>query len=105
MGSANNQPSYCTAEGFLEVLRRVSAEVDWVWVDVAHIDQENPEVKADEIGRQAAIFNNARRSFIWLHHSPIRKLQRLSELLFDLAERTQHAAKRYIDPQKHRLMR
>lgn len=38
----------------------------FLWVDVACIDQENIAVKMDEIGKQAGIFANATRAFIWL---------------------------------------
>ncbi|KAI4219948.1 MAG: hypothetical protein L6R36_007969 [Xanthoria steineri] len=39
---------------------------EFLWLDVACIDQNNGPQKMAEIGRQAIIFQNARRVFIWL---------------------------------------
>lgn len=39
-------------------MRRL-AGIDWAWVDVACIDQENVPIKMDEVDRQASIFKNA----------------------------------------------
>jgi hypothetical protein len=43
-------------------------DLEWVWVDVACIDQRqlSPE-KASEVGRQAAIFRNATSTFVWIN--------------------------------------
>lgn len=38
----------------------------FLWIDVACIDQENIAVKMEEIGKQAGIFANATRAFVWL---------------------------------------
>ncbi len=54
---------------FQNVLATVAAEArtNWVWVDIACIDQTiGSEQKRQEIGRQAKIFENASQAFIWL---------------------------------------
>lgn len=58
------------AHQFEMVLRRVAGDLDFVWVDVACINQspDAPEYTA-EIGRQAAIFNRAKRAYVWLHQT------------------------------------
>jgi hypothetical protein len=40
--------------------------VEYVWLDVFCIDQKNPVIKAEEIGRQALIFERATEVYIWL---------------------------------------
>lgn len=55
-----------TAESFERVIKQLGKDFDYVWVDIACIDQENNEVKMDEVGRQVGIFANARRVYIWL---------------------------------------
>ncbi|TVY37924.1 hypothetical protein LSUB1_G006093 [Lachnellula subtilissima] len=54
-------------EEFEHVLRVVGAGVEFVWVDVACIDQNplSPD-KADQIGKQASIFQLASHAFVWL---------------------------------------
>ncbi|RDI77049.1 Protein-glutamate O-methyltransferase [Venturia inaequalis] len=59
--------SHFTVQAFHSVLERIChEELDWAWIDIACIDQENGEVKMDEIGRQASIFGNAAKVFVWL---------------------------------------
>lgn len=46
----------------------VGPESEFVWLDVACIDQTpGSPLKAQEIGRQAQIFRGAKRVFVWLH--------------------------------------
>ncbi|KAL8712187.1 MAG: hypothetical protein Q9220_003621 [cf. Caloplaca sp. 1 TL-2023] len=82
-------PNIFTAQQLASVLRHVAHEVDWIWLDVACIDQEDPLIGDDEIGRQAGIFGNAEQAFIWLHHSPFAQLQSLVDSLFDVADRAE----------------
>lgn len=83
-------PEVFTVERFEAVLRHVGDRgVDWVWVDVACIDQGDPLVRDEEIGRQVGIFNNAANAFVWLHHSPRHDLQRFADVLFEMADRAQ----------------
>lgn len=81
------RPEIFTPTEFQSALKQVSVGVDWLWVDVACIDQEDEKIRDEEIGRQAGIFNNAKEAFIWLHHSPIHKLQRFFDLLFEISEK------------------
>lgn len=78
-----------TADDFKTALDAVSAGVDWVWVDIACIDQLNSRVRDEEVGRQAGIFAGAERAFVWLHQSPIHKLQDFADNLFSISARAQ----------------
>ncbi|KAK8103584.1 uncharacterized protein PG998_010617 [Apiospora kogelbergensis] len=40
--------------------------VEWAWLDVACIDQEDDSIKMDEVGRQASIFKKASKVLTWL---------------------------------------
>ncbi|KAL8364193.1 hypothetical protein RB601_009772 [Gaeumannomyces tritici] len=76
------RPEHFTAEKFLRVIRLVasgitgSSRTSHVWLDVACIHQEDRAEKMDEIGRQAAIFDRALDSFIWLSRLPAELLSR-----------------------------
>jgi hypothetical protein len=62
-------PTLFTVRDFETVLGTVAREAgcEFVWVDVACIDQKNgSKEKAREIGRQAKIFGCASKAFIWL---------------------------------------
>lgn len=72
-------PAHFLAEGFEKVLRSAvslnplphnetikTEPVEFVWLDVACIDQRSSELEsAAEIGRQAAIFRGAHHVFVW----------------------------------------
>ena len=64
-------------------------KVDFLWLDVACIDQNNGPQKLAEIGRQAAIFHGAYRVFIWLTKL---SADRLSHLVTNLV----HSARTYV---------
>lgn len=52
---------------FAEVIRQLSRNGNrFLWLDVACIDQKNYAAKMEEIGRQAGIFANADRAYVWL---------------------------------------
>lgn len=44
----------------------IEGQRDFLWLDVACIDQNNGPQKYAEIGRQAIIFHGAQRVFVWL---------------------------------------
>ncbi|KAK8133117.1 hypothetical protein PG999_001290 [Apiospora kogelbergensis] len=77
------RPEIFTVEEFQNAIHKASADTEWLWLDVACIDQKDDLTRDDEIGRQAAIFNNAVNSFIWLHATPLDTLQHLVDLLFE----------------------
>ncbi|RDW62185.1 hypothetical protein BP6252_11618 [Coleophoma cylindrospora] len=88
-------PQHFTDDEFRAVIKQScvlggAGKTDFVWVDVACIDQRNGPQKDMEIGRQAKIFGGAQRVFIWL--------TRLSEnalcgILTELAESSRKATK------------
>lgn len=60
-------------------------ELQWVWVDVACIDQrDTSSEKAVEVGRQAAIFRNATRGFVWINTYGTDELTALIQQLQDV---------------------
>lgn len=65
-------PDHFTEEEFKTVISSVAnglegERVDFIWLDVACIDQNPKSVEGSlEVGRQAAIFQGAREVFFWL---------------------------------------
>ena len=59
---------------------------EFIWIDIACIDQKDEKVKAFEIGRQAAIFENAESAYIWLSHLDASELRACDEMLYDSSE-------------------
>ncbi|KAL1639154.1 hypothetical protein SLS58_008241 [Diplodia intermedia] len=72
-----------TVEAFQKVLDFIQGDlnVEWVWLDVACIDQENFQVKMGEVKRQVKIFHRAKKSYAWLHSLSHAELQGHLELL------------------------
>ena len=66
-----------------EPIKNTDERTDFLWLDVACIDQNNGPQKMAEIGRQAVIFQGAQRVFIWL--TKIHK-ERLSRILNELVQ-------------------
>jgi hypothetical protein len=67
-----------TVLGFLEGQINV---YEFLWLDIACIDQRESPIQQAEVGRQARIFRHARHSYVWLSHLTH---SRLESLLFDL---------------------
>lgn len=59
----------------------VKDDIEWIWVDIACIDQENDSVKMYEVGKQASIFKKAANTFVWLCHSSSDTLTRSFNIL------------------------
>ena len=60
-----------TVEEFQKVVNLLGRDgIDWAWIDVACINQEDEEDNAEEVGRQASIFKNAHQVFVWLSRLP-----------------------------------
>ncbi|KUI68411.1 hypothetical protein VM1G_04646 [Cytospora mali] len=66
-----------TVEAFQKVVFQIGHSslgheeiIEWAWIDVACIDQEDDAVKMDEVGRQVSIFRNASRAYVWLSRIP-----------------------------------
>ncbi|KAH6988434.1 heterokaryon incompatibility protein-domain-containing protein [Ilyonectria destructans] len=63
-----------SVEQFQHIIKFLGRDdIDWAWIDIACIHQEDERVNADEVGRQVIIFKNAHRAFVWLsqtnHHN------------------------------------
>ncbi|RDW59120.1 hypothetical protein BP5796_12044 [Coleophoma crateriformis] len=66
----------------------MTTNVEFLWVDVACIDQDFPAWAMREIGRQIKIFHGACRTFIWLNHSTALDLERAMTCILELKELT-----------------
>jgi len=63
----------------------IKGAVEHVWIDVACIDQENNALQMKETGRQAAIFEGAQSSYVWLNHLKTEHLRSLFGMLETIA--------------------
>ncbi|KAH0366091.1 hypothetical protein KCU65_g5566, partial [Aureobasidium melanogenum] len=73
-----------TVDDFRRVIAHMGQSVDFAWIDVCCIDQENSATKMYEVGRQAGIFKQATYAFAWLNFHTHEKLQGLFDVIFDL---------------------
>ncbi|KAH8664807.1 heterokaryon incompatibility protein-domain-containing protein [Ilyonectria robusta] len=76
-----------TSHNFKRTLEVVAGSYDYVWVDVACINQVNDTY--NQIGCQASIFNRASASFIWLHQQGSESGMTLDVLVKALVNTTQ----------------
>ncbi len=51
----------------MDAIRTTAADLEYSWLDVACIDQDDRGAKMAEIGKQAGIFEKAEDSYVWLH--------------------------------------
>ncbi|KAH6997393.1 hypothetical protein EDB80DRAFT_727752 [Ilyonectria destructans] len=58
--------SHFTVNEFQVAINRAADGMQFLWLDVACIDQKNNSIKLDEINRQAAIFRGAKAVFAWI---------------------------------------
>lgn len=74
------QQEHFTPEVFERVLRIASKSADYVWVDVACINQgrspEDVTESMDQVGKQMGIFSQAYQAFVWLNRSSKEDLQK-----------------------------
>lgn len=79
--ATNIRPPYWRYGGKVSRLRikfsRSSCE--FLWLDVACIDQRGTDTGLAEIGRQARIFRGAKHVYIWLSHTPLQKLAEIEQ--------------------------
>lgn len=64
-----------TVASFKKVINKMGQDYDFAWIDAVCIDQENYDVKMDEIGKQVGIFANASEVYVWLWSLPSARLQ------------------------------
>ncbi|KAF2727374.1 hypothetical protein EJ04DRAFT_595242 [Polyplosphaeria fusca] len=91
------KPERFTVDEFERVIDIVANGKDFIWLDIACIDQKNYALKMDEIGRQAGIFLNADEAFIWLHGSTTNQLQEQFDQFFRLTARLEGEAEEIVD--------
>lgn len=74
------------------LLHQITLQDEYVWIDIACIDQKREKEKMQEVGRQAGIFKGARQAYVWLNkYEPqvIEKyMQDLMRCGYDLARGT-----------------
>lgn len=61
------RPDHFTVASFTSLLEQIGLEYQYVWVDIACIDQKREKAKMEEVGRQGSIFQRARRAYVWLN--------------------------------------
>ncbi|KAF2112064.1 hypothetical protein BDV96DRAFT_168175 [Lophiotrema nucula] len=59
-----------SVQSFQNVIDYIGETYEWIWLDVACIDQEQEEVKMSEVARQVGIFHGAMNAYAWLHSLP-----------------------------------
>ena len=60
-------PNHFTVADLTRLLEQIRLEHEYIWIDIACIDQKREKVKMEEVGRQGIIFKRARRAYIWLN--------------------------------------
>lgn len=60
-------PNHFTVADLTRLFQQIGLEHDYIWIDIACIDQKREKVKMEEVGRQGIIFKRARRAYIWLN--------------------------------------
>ncbi|CAD0113976.1 unnamed protein product [Aureobasidium uvarum] len=78
------EEKHFTVNAFHRVISHMGQSVDFAWIDVCCIDQEDSATKMYEIGRQAGIFKQATHAYGWLNFHTHRNLQGLFDIIFDL---------------------
>lgn len=73
-----------TVDDFRRVITYMGQSVEFAWIDICCIDQEDSATKMYEVGRQAGIFKQATYAFAWLNFHTHEKLQSLFDNVFDL---------------------
>jgi hypothetical protein len=68
--------AHFSVESLETLLRNVSSKYEYVWIDIACIDQSSQAVKMMEVGRQAGIFAGSRDAYVWLTYLEPRELRR-----------------------------
>ncbi|KAL5040736.1 hypothetical protein BDW71DRAFT_212852 [Aspergillus fruticulosus] len=80
-------PARFSMTQFQRAIQQAAEGVDYVWLDVACIDQVDEAAKADQVGKQAGIFIGAEHQYVWLHGAPVLQLQALMDGIMHLADR------------------
>lgn len=57
-----------TVADLSHLLEQIGQSFNYVWIDIACIDQKREKLKMEEVGRQGIIFKQAKRAHIWLNH-------------------------------------
>ncbi|KAF2741216.1 hypothetical protein EJ04DRAFT_557952 [Polyplosphaeria fusca] len=69
-------------ESFENVIEQMGKDSQYVWIDVACIDQEDEVVKMEEVNNQVAIFANAQRVYVWFSRLSTATLQNVFDDMF-----------------------
>ncbi|KAI4279714.1 MAG: hypothetical protein L6R38_004968 [Xanthoria sp. 2 TBL-2021] len=83
------KPNHFSVGAFHEILKKAAGTNGLVWVDIACIDQENIDIKMDEIGKQADIFSQASQVYIWLSSQDVAEASTSLQALQDLSMRVE----------------
>jgi hypothetical protein len=75
-------PEHFSVQELQNLIAQVGTVCDWLWIDIACINQQDEVAKAREVGRQAGIFSNAGGAIVWLNRTPKAFLQAFCEHCF-----------------------
>lgn len=78
------QEQHFTVDAFQNLIAVMGRTVDFAWIDVCCIDQEDTATKMFEVGRQAGIFKQATYAYAWLNFHTHDQLQSLFDNILDL---------------------
>lgn len=59
-------PRHFSVAEFQTAINHAASDSGYLWLDVACIDQEDPDVKLEEINKQASIFQRANSVYAWM---------------------------------------
>jgi hypothetical protein len=79
-------PAHFTVSEFRHLIQQTcrlgaAEDVEFLWLDLACIDQQDGPQKMEEIGRQAGIYRGAQSVFIWLTTARLQELTRVLQSL------------------------
>jgi hypothetical protein len=78
------EEKHFTVDAFQRVITHMGRSVDFAWIDVCCIDQDDLTTKMYEVGRQAGIFKQAAFAYAWLNFHGPDELQALFDTIFSL---------------------
>ena len=82
--------SHFTVADLTRLLEYAMLKYEYIWIDIACIDQKREKIKMQEVGRQASIFKGARQAYVWLNkHEPealSRSMQNLNRCGYNFAQ-------------------
>ncbi|RDW63306.1 hypothetical protein BP6252_10851 [Coleophoma cylindrospora] len=91
------RPNFLKVRDFINLFRSLqSKSTEWLWIDIACIDQRRRTVSDLEVGRQAGIFKGARRVYIWWSTFDTKQLATVSTVLKVASHKSEEILQRVV---------